>query len=366
MNLYTERKNQLVALMKEEGIKAVMLSPSMNMYYLTGFNTFPGERLLVSILTDAGELIFIAPKMYEQEVKEKAQFDSILAWDDSQDPCALVRRTAADKGLNNGRLAIEDTMWFNNFNKLFKSIEGASYVEASEIIGKMRMRKSKEEVDLLRNASRLADKSLQGIVKHIKPGMKETQIKELLEAEMKKNGLDMPSFDTIIGSGSNSALPHYTAGERVLQEGDSVVVDFGGVAHGYVSDMTRTFMLGKASDEYRKVYEILKAAQQKAIEAVRPGVKANSVDAAARSYIAAHGYGEYFIHRTGHGVGLEVHEMPYITDKNELILEPGMAFSIEPGIYLPGKFGMRIEDLVVVTEDGVEVLNTFSKELMEL
>jgi Xaa-Pro dipeptidase len=183
---------------------------------------------------------------------------------------------------------------------------------------------------------------------------------------MKNQGLSGPSFDTIIGSGPNSALPHYTAGDKVLNPGDSIVIDFGGMYQGYCSDMTRTVMLGKATSEYKEVYEAVKGGQLRALEAVKPGMKASDIDAAARNYITEKGYGDYFIHRTGHGIGMEVHEEPYINNISDTVLQPGMVFSIEPGVYLPGKFGVRIEDLVMVTETGVEVLNKFSKELIEI
>ncbi|OGO79438.1 MAG: hypothetical protein A2Y23_06935 [Clostridiales bacterium GWB2_37_7] len=218
----------------------------------------------------------------------------------------------------------------------------------------------------MRNASHTADKALQNILQNIKAGMTETAVRDMLEAEMKNLGAAGPSFQTIIGSGPNSALCHYGTGDRVLQEGDSLVMDFGCVMDNYCSDMTRTIVIGQASDKFKSVYAILKRAQQNAIDKVKPGVKASEVDYAARKYISDKGYGDYFIHRTGHGIGLEVHEMPYITESSEVILKPGMIFSVEPGIYLNGEFGIRIEDLVMVTEDGAEVLNQFSKELIEI
>lgn len=202
---------------------------------------------------------------------------------------------------------------------------------------------SGDEMDSMRKASGLAEKALGKVIPLIRIGMSENELKDKLEAEMKNQGLTSPAFETIIGSGTNSALPHYGAG-------DSIVIDFGGLFGGYCSDMTRTVYVGKAPEEYRKVYAVVKE--------VKPGIKASQVDAAARRCIEESGYGEYFIHRTGHGIGMEVHEEPYITDSSELILEPG--------IYLPGKFGVRIEDLVMVTEAGAENLNKFNKELIEI
>ena len=353
-------------LMKEKSIKALILSPSANMFYLTGFNTFPGERLLVSILMDSGECVFVAPKLYESEVKEKAQFDELHSWNDTQNPTELLKAIAKKYGIAQCSVAIEETMWFTAFDKIHKAFEAVEYVHAAEIIGELRQCKTAVEAEKMRKASHAADQALRNILENIKPGLKETEVRDMLEAEMRKLGAAGPSFPTIIGSGPNSALPHHGTGERALQEGDSVVIDFGCLLNDYCSDTTRTIVIGEASDKLKSVYAILKRAQQLAIDKVKPGVKAREVDFAARKYITDKGYGEYFIHRTGHGIGLEVHEMPYITETSEVVLKPGMVFSIEPGIYLEGEFGIRIEDLVMVTEDGVEVLNQFSKELIEI
>ncbi len=363
MSVYEARKKSLVSLMREEGYKATILSPSGNLYYMTGFDTFPGERFLAAIFTASDEVVFIVPKLYEQEVRETASFDRLLAWDDSQDPAELLLGVVEQYGLHGGSIAVEDTMWFCSFEKIMKAFEGTSFKPASNLVGKLRVKKSPEEIGKLKIAGELADKALANILASIKTGMTELEIKEMLEKEMKLVGLSAPSFDTIIGSGSNSALPHYTAGSKPISEGDAVVVDFGGIFDGYCSDMTRTLFIGKPTNEYVEVYNTVKEAQQKAIDAVRPGMSASEIDAAAREYITSKGYGEYFIHRTGHGIGMEVHENPYISEKSSTILEAGMAFSIEPGIYLPGKFGVRIEDIVVVTESGALRLNNFTKEL---
>ena len=364
--MYNSRICRLSKLMKEKGVKALILSPSMNMLYSTGFNTFPGERLLVSIFDESGELIFIVPRLYENEVRENASCERIISWDDSQDPKDILAALCSEKGYAGSTVAIEDTMWFNAFEKIHQTFEQARYVKASEIIGEMRKYKTPGEAEKMRRSSQLADMALAETIPKIRSGMMESEIRDLLEAEMKHLGIANPSFESIVGSGPNSAMPHYTAGDRVVNTGDSIVIDFGGIYQGYCSDMTRTVILGKASKEYKEVYETVKEAQKRAIEAVGPGVKASEVDSAARSYIAEKGYGDYFIHRTGHGIGMEVHEEPYISDISSTVLQPGMVFSIEPGIYLPGRFGVRIEDLVMVTETGVEVLNKFTKELIEI
>lgn len=365
MNM-TSRRNRMTSLMKERGVKAVILSPSMNLFYTTGFNTFPGERLLVSVLDESGEVVFIVPRLYEQEVKEKAVFDRIIFWDDSQDPGDILDALCSEKGYAGSMIAIEDTMWFTAFEKIYDKFKQARFIKASGIIGELRKYKTADEIEMIRKSSELIEKALDNIIPVIKTEMKENQVRDLLETEMKHQGITNPSFETIIGSGPNSALPHYTAGDRMLNAGDSIVIDFGGVYRGYCSDMTRTIMLGRATQKYKEVYETVKEAQRRAVEAVKPGMKASEIDAAARNYIIEKGYGDYFIHRTGHGIGMEVHEEPYISDISKSVLEPGMVFSIEPGIYLPGKFGVRIEDLVAVTENGAEVLNKFTKDLIEI
>lgn len=366
MKTYKAVIEKAVEIMKTKNIKAMILSPSSNMSYITGFNTFLGERLLVNILVHSGESVFIVPKLYESEVKEKAEFDEIYSWNDNQDPQDLIKLVAEKYGLQDCTVAIEETMWFTAFNKIFSSLKGVKYVHAGDVIGELRQCKSSIEAEKMRKASQIADKALGNILNKIKQGLRETDVRDMLEKEMKALGAAAESFPTIIGSGPNSALPHHNTSDRILKEGDSVVIDFGCIADSYCSDTTRTIVIGHASEKYKKVYEILKQAQKLAIDKVKPGVKACEVDYAARKHIADNGYGEYFVHRTGHGIGLEVHEMPYITESSQVILKPGMVFSIEPGIYLEGEFGIRIEDLVMVTEDGVEVLNHFTKELVEV
>lgn len=363
MNILKQRQIKVCKLMKEKELKAIILSPSVNMSYLTGFSTSFGERFFVSILFDTGEIVFIVPKLYEQEVRERVNCDRILSWEDSQNPVEFLEKIAEEYELEECNISIEDTMWYLSFEKISKNLNEVCYSPASEIVGEVRAVKSKSELEKMRKASELSDLALNNTIKKIKVGMREVEVKEALENEMNALGLIETSFNTIIGSGSNSALPHHTAGDRVLQQGDAVVIDFGGVYEGYCSDMTRTFVIGEYNEEFKKVYEIVKEAQTRATNAVKPGIKASEIDKIARNYIKEKGYGEYFVHRTGHSIGLEVHENPSLSDIDNSILSAGMVFSIEPGIYIPEKFGVRIEDSVIVTEEGVEVINKFSKEL---
>jgi D-alanyl-D-alanine dipeptidase len=226
------------------------------------------------------------------------------------------------------------------------------------------MVKGTAEVDLLQRAGHAADAAFAEIRQMRLAGRTERQVGHELQRLMKGHGLDVAGWDPIVASGPNAASPHYITGDREIREGDALTLDFGGSLEGYQADITRTVHVGAPSAEFRSVYAAVHEAQQAGVAAARPGVPAQTVDRAARQVIAAAGYGEYFVHRTGHGVGLEVHEEPYIVEGNELQLEPGMTFSVEPGIYLPGKFGVRIEDIVALTENASNRLNNAPRDLL--
>jgi Xaa-Pro aminopeptidase len=237
---------------------------------------------------------------------------------------------------------------------------------ASEIIGPLRMRKSKEEIDYLREAASIADAVLHEVLGEGIEGLTELELAAQLEYEMKKRGAEELAFETLVASGPNSAFPHHRAQDRVIEEGDVVVIDYGCRFNGYHSDTTRTVVCGVPSTKVEEVYRVVQRAQEKAVQAIRPGIAAEEIDRVAREEIAQAGFGDNFIHRTGHGIGLEVHEAPFIVAGNRQLLEPGMTFSVEPGIYISGEFGVRIEDIVLVTDDGVERLNRNRRELQEI
>jgi Xaa-Pro aminopeptidase len=261
-----------------------------------------------------------------------------------------------------GRYAISDGMWATHLLALEHATADCLFVAAGRALPLLRAVKDDDEIATLRVAAQGADATFGEIVKVPFGGRRELDVAADLERMLREHGHERVEF-TIVASGPNGASPHHSAGERVIAEGDAVVLDFGGVVNGYCSDITRTVFVGTTpNEEQQRVYGVVAAAQQAAFEAVRPGVAAHEVDRAARSVIADAGYGERFIHRTGHGIGLEVHEPPYIVEGNETPLEAGMTFSDEPGIYLPGSFGVRIEDQVVVTKDGAERLNRASRE----
>jgi Xaa-Pro aminopeptidase len=236
----------------------------------------------------------------------------------------------------------------------------AGWVPASRVIKHLRMRKTAEEIDALRRAGQAIDRVHQQVPSLLRPGRTEAEVGRDIADLIVTEGHSQVNF-VIVGSGPNGASPHHETGSRVLEPGDTVVVDIGGTLDAYCSDCTRNYVIGTPPDGYTEAHTVLEAAQQAACEAARPGVTAASVDAAARDLLTSAGFGDYFVHRTGHGIGLEEHEDPYIVAGNDTPLEAGMAFSIEPGVYVPGRYGMRIEDIVVVTDDGCERLNTIDR-----
>ncbi len=363
MDIYKSRLNVIKDRMKEKNIDGMILFPSSNQYYVTGFRTFPGERLLLTIIPLKGEPFFISPMLYESQVRKESWTRDIVLWTDENKPYEIFKKAMEQRGLNSGRFAVDDNLYAVQLLSMINAMPEIEFVAMGDLLGCLRIAKSADEIDKIRQAGKIVDEVVEEVRKNAKPGMTEIEIAALMEFEMRKRGSEGPSFETIVGSGPNSALPHYNAGERRVNPGEFMVLDFGAIYKGYCSDTTRTLCMGEPTDKMREVYNVVKEAQEIGVRTVRPGIKAKEVDAAVRKHISDKGYGEYFTHRTGHGLGLEIHEEPYISGISESILKPGMVFSIEPGVYINGEFGVRIEDIVVVTEDGWERLNNYSREL---
>ena len=363
MDIYAARLEQLKVKMREKGFQGAILFPSPNLYYMTGFHTFPGERLLLAIIPLNGEPFFIAPKLFEGQIRQESYYQEIITWTDEENAYDRLKNVMEAKELLKGKFAVDDTTWASQLLCMMVRLPQIQFVPLGDLLVKFRLLKSVAEVDNIRKAGLIVDEVVEVIRQMLKPGMTEIEIAATMEYEMRKRGSEGPSFETIVGSGPNSALPHHNAGLRKVQAGEFVVLDFGATYNGYCSDTTRTLAVGEPSAKMREVYNIVKEAQQRGVNAVRAGIKASEIDDIVRQYITEHGYGEYFTHRTGHGLGLEVHEEPYISGISQTILQPGMVFSIEPGVYIEGEFGVRIEDIVVVTEDGCEHMNNYSREL---
>jgi len=341
------------------GLDAVLLTPGPDLRYVTGYNAHLLERLTCLVVPACGPPFLVVPRLELPAAQAAIKGDlEMVPWNETEDPFALVTKrlgAAAAVGLS-------DRMWALFVLRFRDAMPGTRQVLASTVLRELRIRKSPAEVEALRQAGAAIDRVHEQVSGWLKPGTSERAVGSRIAEAIVAEGHAVADF-TIVASGPNAASPHHELSDRVLQMGDVVVVDIGGtMPSGYCSDSTRTYVLGGPPPEFAAYYEVLRQAQAAACDAVRPGVTAESVDAAARSVIEAAGYGELFIHRTGHGIGLETHEDPYIVAGNREVLEPGMAFSIEPGIYA-GPHGARIEDIVVVTEDGVERLNLTPRDL---
>jgi D-alanyl-D-alanine dipeptidase len=356
---YLDRRRRAIRTAEEAGLGGLLVTPGADLMYLTGYDPLPLERLTLLVLRASAEPLLVVPTL-ERPAAEAAPGASgleILDWRDGQDPYRSVARI-----LRAGRYAISDGAWASHLLALEQATADCLFVASGRALPPLRAVKDPEELELLRAAGRAVDAAFADVVNLPFEGRREVDVATDLERLLRDHGHDRVGF-TIVGSGPNSASPHHEAGERAIEPGDAVVLDFGGVRAGYCSDLTRTVFVGGPVEEQRRVYEVVRAAQQAAFEAVRPGVVAHEVDGAARALIEAAGYGERFVHRTGHGIGLEVHEPPYIVAGDQTVLEAGMTFSDEPGIYLPGRFGVRIEDQVAVTPGGAERLNGASRDL---
>ncbi len=318
------------------------------------------ERLTALVLAAGRDPTLVVPRLERPEAEKAAGAPAMamVDWLDGSDPYAATASLLD----GDSRYAISDSAWALHLLGLQRAMPGSSYLSLTDGLPMLRAVKDERELALLGAAGAGADASFVDILTARFAGRTENEVAADLAALLLKHGHSQVDF-TIVASGPNGANPHHGAGSRTIQPGDTVVLDFGGLRDGYGSDTSRTVSVGEPSPEVRTVYEIVRQAQQAAFEAVRPGVTCQEIDRVARRVISDAGYGEYFIHRVGHGIGLSTHEPPYLVEGEQQPLVPGMCFSIEPGIYLPGRFGVRIEDIVTVTEDGGRRLNNTTREL---
>jgi Xaa-Pro aminopeptidase len=344
----------------------LVIAPGSDLRYLIGQPEGSLERLTALVIPADGAPALVVPKLeapgYDGLPLEELGVE-VVTWVDGADPYDL----AAERLRGCERVAVSDFTPALHVLAFRGALPKAEQVLAGPIVRELRMRKDAAELDALRKAGAAIDRVHAQVGEWLRPGRTEAEVGADIAAAIVEEGHTEAAF-VIVGSGPNGASPHHSLSERVIETGDVVVIDIGGpVAEGYNSDSTRTYAVGAPRDaDVAATYAVLQEAQQAAVDAVRPGVTAESVDAAARDVIAAAGFGDYFIHRTGHGIGLDVHEDPYIVAGNTLPLQAGMAFSIEPGIYQPGRWGARIEDIVVVTADGVEAMNNQPHDLVVL
>lgn len=360
-----KKLQQIQKYLRENKMDAAFITTPDNVFYLSGFQSDPHERLLgVIVFQEAGPFI-ICPFMEVPDVKETKWRYDVVGHRDTEDAWEIVKQAIQQRNVSLQTIGIEKShLTVERFERMNELFSNSTFLAIDEQLNEMRNIKSEEELENLRKAAALADYAVEVGCQEIAEGKTELEIISAIEYALKQRGADKMAFDTIVLSGPKTASPHGKPGLRKIQQGDFVLFDLGVSYNGYVSDITRTIAFGEPSKEMRTIYETVKKAQQAAIHIVRPGVKALEVDQAARDVIERAGYGEYFTHRIGHGLGISVHEYPSLTATNELPLEEGMVFTIEPGIYHPNITGVRIEDDVVVTNTGVEVLTKFSKELI--
>ncbi|HEY8171153.1 MAG TPA: Xaa-Pro peptidase family protein [Candidatus Limnocylindria bacterium] len=361
-SIHRDRLRRAAGAAAERGIDALLITPSEDYAYLLGYRAPAMERLTCLVVPAEGEPALVVPRLEEplarHELDGLEHEIEVLPWDETDDPIQLVR------GLVGGalRVALQDQMWARFALRLRAALDPAELVAAGPTMSGLRRVKSPEEIDLLRAAAQAADRAMLAIVAEPLADRVESEVSRRIRELLIQAGHDDAGF-AIVASGPNSASPHHSAGSRRIDAGDAIVLDIGGTRSGYTSDTSRTAFIGDPPADFLALFEVLREAQAAACAAVRPGITGAELDAVAREIITEAGYGDAFLHRTGHGIGLETHEEPYIVASNHEPLVEGNVFSIEPGIYIRDTWGARIEDIVACTADGGERLNTTSTEL---
>ena len=353
--------------MAETGVGALLLSTGADLPWLTGYEAMPLERLTMLVVPAGGDPVLVIPRLEAPRVVEHPSF-AVAPWDETDDPIALVADLLGPSSDPSGETvaAIGDHTWGRFVVELLAARPGLALRRGVEVTGPLRMVKDAAEIDALRRAAAAVDAIAVGLRDERFSGRTEAELSRVIVERMLAAGHERANF-SIVATGPNGASPHHDPTDRVIEPGDVVLCDFGGTMDGYCSDITRMFVVGEpgreVSAEVQDVYAVLAAAQEAGVQAGVPGTPCEAVDVATRAVITEGGYGEYFVHRTGHGIGTEEHEDPYMVAGNRLPLAPGHAYSVEPGIYLPGRFGMRLEDIVVCTAEGPERLTNAPRDL---
>lgn len=343
--------------LKENKIDGLLITNMFNLRYMTGFTGTTGLAIV-----SQNDAVFITDFRYTEQSKKQVEHFRIV------EHKGIIEDEIANQIQEMGikQLGFEkDTVTFSTY-EIYKEKFKADLVPVSGLIEKIRLIKTPEEINIIKVACEIADAAFSHILTYIQPGVTELEVSNELEFFMRKQGATSSSFDTIVASGKNSALPHGVASTKVIEKGDFVTLDFGAYYNGYVSDMTRTIAVGEPSDKLKEIYDIVLQAQLLGVEKIGPGMTCKEADAIVRNFIDEKGYGKAFGHSTGHGIGLEIHESPALSTRSNVVLEQNMVVTVEPGIYLPGIGGVRIEDDVVITESGTETLTKSPKELIIL
>lgn len=344
---------QLAERMRAESFEAVILFDASNMLAFTGTPHAAWDRLTCGVVTADGEVIVIAPAFERPAVAGADGLASIRTWEEAEDPYRLLKDSIAAAGIANGRVGVDGRTWIDAWNRFMSVLGGLTLMPAEHLLREVRICKTPAEVELARAIHRQGEQLFLSAQRVLRVGAREIDVYDALVTEFGGRGLRV---NPMVQSGPNASVPHNPTGTRVIQASDLIVIDSVVVGDGYMNDLTRTYCLGEPSADARRAYETVRRAQAAAIAAARPGVECRAVDRAAREVIEAAGFGRFFTHRVGHGIGIECHEPPYLNGANTEKLRPGMMMTIEPGIYVPGEFGVRIEDDIVITEGGCEVI----------
>ncbi len=360
-DVYRDRIQRAQQEMAARDVDYLFVTPSSDLIYLLGYPAHLSERLTLLGIPQAGEPFVVAPELEAVRLDNRKDLVDVHAWAETESPIALVGRLVeAGEG---STVVVSDQTWASFLLKLQSELDESKFESANEILRELRMIKDEAEIANIREASQRTERAWERFVESTTfEGKTERELGDALANELVAEGLSVPTF-MLVGTGAHSASPHHITGETVVKSGDAIVFDFGARYNHYTSDITRMVHVGEPPEEYRQVYDIVLQANTAVREQVVPGMACERVDEIAREIITEAGYGEFFIHRVGHGLGLDAHEEPYMVGGNTMPLRPGMVFSDEPGIYLEGKFGVRIEDILVVTEDGNESFNATSREL---
>jgi Xaa-Pro aminopeptidase len=352
--------NSLKLRMKDNNVDLVVLGPGTHMNWLLGFNPYPDERPCMLLIGKEKEA-FLMPSVNVEDAKKRTDI-AINSWKDENGPDQALKEALLYIGESSAKhIAIDEAMRSHFALIVIEALPNPTYEFTASTIGALRMRKDQTEFINLKENALIDDRAMQAGFAAIKEGVTELEIGEAINKHFISEGAK-PQF-CIVGSGPNGAFPHHHTGDRKVEYGDAVLIDIGGRKGTFPSDMTRMSVLGEPPEGYLEIHAIVERAVQAAMSAAKPGVMAKEVDAAARNVITEAGYGDYFVHRTGHGLGIDIHEPPYITATSEVILDEGMVFSIEPGIYLQGRFGVRLEEIVILRADGPEILSELTREL---
>lgn len=348
-----DRISRVLDAMADEGLSQMLVCDTSSIYYLTGVSQYAGERLFALYITSSGEHKFIANRLFPEP---QGNIPTVWHSDTDDIPAMLAQVVDGEK-----TLGIDKVMPARFLIPLQEKLPGMKTVLASGCVDWVRAVKDEDERELMRMNSKINDLVMLSVPGAIKEGVTESQVAEFIKNRYLEEGCQGVSFSPIVSFGANAADPHHMPDDTVIKDGDCIVIDIGGKKDGYCSDMTRTYFFKSADPEFTPIHDLVRSANERAESIIKPGVRLCDIDAAARDLISDAGYGEYFTHRLGHFIGMNVHEYGDVSSAYDVPVKEGMCFSIEPGVYLPGRFGVRVEDLVIVTKDGCEVLNSVDK-----